>query len=99
MPRLAETLLLGTEFGNRMAGLEGYVGLAPGSMVSPDPFSLDVAPTDPAATDPFAMVDPGAGAADGAGAGDAAPGEGGGATGTGGEAPTGPADPTEEAPR
>lgn len=41
-PRLEETFLLGTEFGNRMAGLEGYVGLAPGSVVSPDPFSLDV---------------------------------------------------------
>ena len=58
MPRLGETLLLGTEFGNRMAGLEGYVGLAPGSAVSPDPFSLDVEPTAPQATDPFAALDP-----------------------------------------
>lgn len=58
MPRLGETLLLGTEFGNRMAGLEGYVGLAPGSAVSPDPFSLDVEPTDPQATEPFAALDP-----------------------------------------
>lgn len=49
MPRLAETLLLGTEFGNRMAGLEGYVGLAPNPMASADPFSLDVpAPPAPA---------------------------------------------------
>lgn len=43
-PRLQETLLLGTEFGNRMAGLEGYVGLAPSSLASADPFSLDVDP-------------------------------------------------------
>ena len=49
MPRMKETLLLGTEFGNRMAGLEGYVGLAPGSVMEPDPFALDVAPTDSAA--------------------------------------------------
>lgn len=48
MPRLSETLLLGTEFGNRMAGLEGYVGLAPGSSMEPDPFALDVAPAEPA---------------------------------------------------
>ena len=41
-PRLEESFFLGTELGNRMAGLEGYVGLAPGSVVSPDPFSLDV---------------------------------------------------------
>ena len=47
MPRLSETLLLGTEFGNRMAGLEGYVGLAPGSSMEPDPFALDVAPAEP----------------------------------------------------
>ncbi|MBB1056173.1 MCE family protein [Dietzia sp. B19] len=40
--RLGETLLLGTEFGNRMAGLEGYVGLAPNPMASADPYSLDV---------------------------------------------------------
>lgn len=100
MPRLAETLLLGTEFGNRMAGLEGYVGLAPGSSVNPDPFSLDVAPTEQEATDPAAPPVPGAGPAGGTGAGDAAPAAGGGdATGTGDQAPTGPADPTEEAPR
>lgn len=54
MPRLAETLLLGTEFGNRMAGLEGYVGLAPGSAVSPDPFSLEVEQGDPNVANPFA---------------------------------------------
>lgn len=96
MPRLAESLLLGTEFGNRMAGLEGYVGLAPGSMVSPDPFSLDVTPTDPAATDPFALLDPGAweegdsGGAAGDSAGDV------GAVTPGAAAP---AAGTEEAPR
>ena len=53
MPRLAESLLLGTEFGNRMAGVEGYLGLAPNPLASADPFSLDVprpAPGDPAAT-------------------------------------------------
>lgn len=59
--RLGETLLLGTEFGDRMAGLEGYVGLAPGSAVSPDPFSLEVSPADPAA-DPSADPDDAAGA-------------------------------------
>ncbi|MDX2356910.1 MCE family protein [Dietzia sp. PP-33] len=42
MPRLAETLLLGTEFGNRMAGLEGYAGLAPNPLAGADPYSLDV---------------------------------------------------------
>ncbi|MFN3338995.1 MAG: MCE family protein [Dietzia sp.] len=40
--RLAETLLLGTEFGNRMAGIEGYVGLAPNPLAGADPYSLDV---------------------------------------------------------
>ncbi|MBB1021309.1 MCE family protein [Dietzia sp. E1] len=58
MPRLAETLLLGTEFGDRMAGLEGYVGLAPGSVVSPDPFSLDVPRPDPEAENPLADLEP-----------------------------------------
>ena len=42
MPRMAETLLLGTEFGNRMSGLEGYVGLAPNPLASADPYSLDI---------------------------------------------------------
>lgn len=42
MPRVAETLLLGTEFGDRMSGLEGYVGLAPNPLASADPYSLDV---------------------------------------------------------
>lgn len=42
--RLQETMLLGTELGDRMAGLEGYVGLAPSSAAAADPFSLDVAP-------------------------------------------------------
>jgi len=54
MPRLAESLLLGTEFGNRMAGIEGYLGLAPNPLAGADPFSLDVplpAPGDPAAAD------------------------------------------------
>lgn len=59
MPRLSESLLLGTEFGNRMAGLEGYVGLAPGSAVSPDPFSLDVKPAE---TGPAGPAAPAAGA-------------------------------------
>lgn len=89
--RLGETLLLGTEFGNRMAGLEGYVGLAPGSMVSPDPFSLDVAPPEPPA--PLAEGEPqeevdAAGADASAGAGAPADAE--------GDKPT---TPTEEAPR
>lgn len=64
MPRNAETLLLGTEFGNRMAGLEGLVGLAPGSSAGADPYSLDVprppAPEQGDPTDPAAMADPGA---------------------------------------
>ncbi|WP_216694326.1 MCE family protein [Dietzia psychralcaliphila] len=47
--RLGETLLLGTDFGNRMAGLEGYVGLAPNPLASADPYSLDV--PQPAAPD------------------------------------------------
>ncbi|MFN3600431.1 MAG: MCE family protein [Dietzia sp.] len=47
--RLAETLLLGTDFGNRMAGIEGYVGLAPNPLASVDPYSLDV--PQPAAPD------------------------------------------------
>lgn len=42
MPRLSETMLLGTEFGDRMAGLEGYVGLAPDPFAGADPYSLDV---------------------------------------------------------
>lgn len=57
MPRLAETLFLGTELGNRMAGLEGYVGLAPNPLASADPFSLDVPRPEPA---PGAPAVPGA---------------------------------------
>ncbi|EYT65072.1 mammalian cell entry protein [Dietzia sp. UCD-THP] len=56
MPRLAETLLLGTEFGNRMAGLEGYVGLAPAPPASVDPFSLDVPRPEPTDDNPFAEL-------------------------------------------
>ncbi|PAY22514.1 mammalian cell entry protein [Dietzia natronolimnaea] len=56
MPRLAETLLLGTEFGNRMAGLEGYVGLAPTPPASVDPFSLDVPRPEPSEENPFAEL-------------------------------------------
>ncbi|WP_314038059.1 MCE family protein [Dietzia sp. CH92] len=88
MPRLAESLLLGTEFGNRMAGLEGYVGLAPNPLASADPFSLDIPRPDPAA-DPYAAPDaagdPSAPAADAPAA--AGPVEG------------GPDAATEEAPR
>ncbi|MGN0101389.1 MAG: MCE family protein [Dietzia sp.] len=88
MPRLAESLLLGTEFGNRMAGLEGYVGLAPNPLASADPFSLDIPRPDPAA-DPYAAPDaagdPSAPATDAPAA--AGPGEG------------GPDAATEEAPR
>ena len=57
-PRLEESFFLGTELGNRMAGLEGYVGLAPGSVVSPDPFSLDVPRPDPDAENPPAGEHP-----------------------------------------
>ena len=57
-PRLEESFFLGTELGNRMAGLEGYVGLAPGSVVSPDPFSLDVPRPDPDAENPPAGEQP-----------------------------------------
>ena len=90
MPRLAESLLLGTEFGNRMAGVEGYLGLAPNPLASADPFSLDIPRPDPQA-DPYAAPDP---AADGDPAAPglddpAAPAPGGG----------GPDAPTEEAPR
>ena len=100
MPRLAETLLLGTEFGNRMAGLEGYVGLAPGSMVSPDPFSLEVEQGDPDAANPFAALGaagegaPGDGPAGGAGGNDDDDNAGDSATDREGAANT-----TEEAPR
>ncbi|WP_194862006.1 MCE family protein [Dietzia sp. SYD-A1] len=58
MPRLAETLLLGTEFGNRMAGLEGYVGLAPTPPSSVDPFSLDVPRPEPSQENPFSELVP-----------------------------------------
>ena len=57
-PRLEESFFLVTELGNRMAGLEGYVGLAPGSVVSPDPFSLDVPRPDPDAENPPAGEQP-----------------------------------------
>lgn len=89
MPRLAETLLLGTEFGNRMAGLEGYVGLAPGSAVSPDPFALEVKPPEPNPADPAAPANPAAPSAAEPAADDAA-------APAAGE---GAATPTEEAPR
>ena len=41
-PRMRETFFLGTDLGNRMSGLEGYVGLAPTANAAVDPFSLDV---------------------------------------------------------
>ena len=92
MPRLAESLLLGTEFGNRMAGLEGYVGLAPNPLASADPYSLDVPQPDPAAADPLAALDPGAAAPEGAPAPDDAGRD-------AAAAEDAPAVPTEEAPR
>ena len=55
MPRLAETFLLGTDFGNRMAGLEGYVGLAPNPLASADPYSLDVPKPEPGPADPLGL--------------------------------------------
>lgn len=59
MPRNAETLLLGTEFGNRMSGLEGLVGLAPSSTAGVDPFSLDVPrPPEPEADAPAPSAAP-----------------------------------------
>lgn len=90
MPRLAESLLLGTEFGNRMAGIEGYLGLAPNPLASADPISLDIPRPDPQA-DPYAAPDPAAGGDPSAPGPDdpAAPGPGVG----------GPDAPTEEAPR
>ena len=93
MPRLSETLLLGTEFGNRMAGLEGYVGLAPNPLASADPYSLDVPrpePTDvPGAPREGASAEPTPGGQAGADPAAADP--------TSAD-PTS-ADPTEEAPR
>lgn len=55
MPRLAETFLLGTDFGNRMAGLEGYVGLAPNPLANADPYSLDVPKPEPGPDDPLGL--------------------------------------------
>lgn len=40
--RLDETFRLGTDMGNRMAGLEGVVGLAPAPMSSADPYAMEV---------------------------------------------------------
>lgn len=54
MPRLAETMLLGTEFGNRMAGVEGYVGLAPDPLAGVDPFSLEIPRPEPGLEEAFA---------------------------------------------
>jgi phospholipid/cholesterol/gamma-HCH transport system substrate-binding protein len=92
MPRLAETMLLGTEFGNRMAGVEGYIGLAPNPLAGADPYSLDVPRPEPAP--------------DGAPAPDGVPAAAGAATAPAQEqtgedpAPAEPsATPTEEAPR
>ncbi len=92
MPRLAETMLLGTEFGNRMAGVEGYVGLAPNPFAGADPYSLDVPRPEPAP--------------DGTPAPDGVPAAAGAATApaqeqtAGDPAPAEPsATPTEEAPR
>lgn len=59
MPRLEESLLLGTDLGNRMAGLEGYVGIAPDPFASADPFSLEVPRPDPASEDLLADLVPG----------------------------------------
>ena len=53
--RNKETLLLGTEFGNRMSGLEGMVGIAPNPLAGANPYSLDVQQT------PAAPLVPGAG--------------------------------------
>ncbi|MBB1029518.1 MCE family protein [Dietzia sp. SLG310A2-38A2] len=64
MPRLSETFLLGTEFGNRMAGLEGYVGLAPNPLAGANPFSLDIPRPEHSGEEPFAELppEPGSGA-------------------------------------
>lgn len=40
--RMAETFFLGTDWGDRMAGLEGVVGLAPAPMSSADPYAMEV---------------------------------------------------------
>lgn len=88
MPRLSETLLLGTEFGNRMAGLEGYVGLAPNPLASADPYSLDVPRPEP--SQEGAPGEPVAGAPAGAAPAATAP--------AGAADPVSP-DPSEEAPR
>ena len=40
--RMAETFFLGTDMGDRMAGLEGVVGLAPAPMSSADPYAMEV---------------------------------------------------------
>ena len=40
--RLNESFRLGTDMGNRMAGLEGVVGLAPAPMSSADPYAMEV---------------------------------------------------------
>lgn len=40
--RLAQSLLLGTPFGNRMAGLEGVVGMAPAPNSSANPYAMTV---------------------------------------------------------
>ena len=40
--RLAESFFLGTDMGDRMAGLEGVVGLAPAPMSSADPYAMEV---------------------------------------------------------
>lgn len=62
--RLSETFLLGTELGDRMSGLEGYVGLAPNPLANAEPFSLDIprppategdAPAAPGRSDPLAL--------------------------------------------
>lgn len=95
--RLGETFLLGTEFGNRMAGLEGVVGFSENPAANADPFSLDVAPPPGDTAAGGAAPAPADGAADGAAEGAGPEAE--------GAAPASPeptpadAPATEEAPR
>ena len=69
--RMEETFLLGTEFGDRMAGLEGVVGFSQDASANADPFSLDVA--QPPAEGGEPPAEPGAAAPAEEPAGDSAP--------------------------
>lgn len=90
--RMQETFFLGTELGNRMVGLEGYIGFAPNFSGSADPYSLDVPSRDDDSGESPEEGPPGEGPP-----GEGSPGDGQPEEGQTGDAPPGEGPPDQQA--